>query len=340
MFHAFGSDASEASIGFNLFKSGWGSIVGSSWEKELSHIAYVLSAALEAQSTVRIIVDNIGFYQGSVILGSQFNLTIGSTVYEPVSAEVLKADISKSSPHDASLQEIFKCILFADGLARQSAMKSCLSIHDLRHLIAVNGTTESLLMEVNKHATFLSFPNDPASLPITAHNIESILGAIADPNANTRVFPLHPSCIGESSRSLRLLSAFGTLAPSFLCPGGKVMKLNKTFEAIRRGPNGKSESVPVTKIAVIVKPLRDAHRDLESVILNQEIHNPHGSTVVNRVSSSSLLRTFEKDSTRKVIAGLRKICNITSLIEGGSGKRKADEDEDDREAKKLRLFDL
>jgi hypothetical protein len=68
-------------------------------------------------------------------------------------------------------------------------MESCLSIHDLRHLIAVNGTTESLLMEVNKHATFLNFPNDPAPFPITAHNIESILGAIADPNANTRVFP-------------------------------------------------------------------------------------------------------------------------------------------------------
>jgi len=325
---------------FEIFKAGWGSCVNTTWEKELSHIVTVLGYALEAQATLRVMTDNAGFYQGSVILGGNFSITFGEVKHSAASRRDLVADYNKSSPHLNALSNIFRCIMFADGAARSAALAQCSSIHTLRNLIATNGTTEALGHQIKERAPFLSFPADPTFLAVTSKNICTIIDAIANPNFDEWRVPLHYSCLCDTNRTIRLLSAFGSTAPSFMCPGGKVMSLENEMETLRKGKNGKPEAVNVAKMAVIMKPLAAAVIDWESMITSKTIQNPFANAVVSRISSGSLLRTYEKESATQLVASLRKAMNINLVRAGASGKRKADDDADKIAAKKSKLFDL
>lgn len=342
MFFSFGADRTDCVQGFESFKTGWGAMVGTTWEMELTHLYWVLGAALEAQSTTRVIVDNAGKYQGSMILGGGFSIQIGKegTNYSAVSHADLVSALPRSTPHLGALTEIYANIIFTNDEARAQAVASCLSMHDIRSAIALNGATERTGQAIDERAPFLSFPNDPPFLSVTAHNIQTVLQAIADPGISERQFPLHYSALRVHNRSERLLSAFGVTAPSFRVPGGKEMSLERSFEATRKGADGKMESVAVRKIAVVMKPYREAFSDLSTVISTRKILNPFGSAVVGRISSNSLLRSFERESCDGILGALRGACSISALMGGGEASKRKHDDDQEMTAKRPRMFDF
>lgn len=342
LFYAFGADAEDAQAAFLEFKSNWGSVAGTTWEGELSHAFFVLEVALQAQSTVRVMVDNAGRYQGSLILGGEFTVALPGGSYTPISSADLKATLPRATPHLLALTNIFNAIGFPTAEERTQKREACKSIHDIRAAIVRSAVVEMRIQDVRDALHLVSFPNDQAYLAPTAHNISTIFEAMTDLSTSERKFPIYPPMVIEADRRLRLLSAFGPTAPSFRVPGGKEMKLDVAFSATRRGAGGKQETVAVSKVACILKPVRDAYNDLQTVFTSRAILNPYGSTVVNRISSQSLLRTFESDSAKMILESLRAVSGITGLMVAGSSqssKRKADE-ADDGSKKKLRVFEL
>jgi hypothetical protein len=342
LFYAFGVNAEDAQEAFSEFKSNWGSVAGTTWESELSHAFFVLEIAIQAQSTVRVMVDNAGRYQGSVILGGGFSVTLPGGTYEPLSHGDLVATIPKATPHLLALTTIFNAIGFATEDLRTSAKIACKSIHNIRQAIARSGLVEVRIQEVKDALHLVSFPGDKAYFAPTAHNISTILDAMVDLNTDDTRFPMYPPLVVESDRRLRLLGAFGPIAPSFRVPGGKEMKLDVSFSTVRRGPGGKAETVAVSKVACILRPVHDAYGDLKTILNTRAILNPYGSSVVNRISSQSLLRTFESDSAKMILESLRTVSGITGMMVAGSSqssKRRLDES-NDGPAKKLRMFEL
>lgn len=342
LFYAFGADASDAESAFLEFKSNWGSVAGSTWESELSHAFFVLEIAIQAQSTVRVMVDNVGRYQGSIILGGGFHVTLPAGSYDPISHAALVTTLPRATPHLLALATIFNAIGFTTVELRDKAREACQSIHDIRKAISRSGVIDIRIQEVKDALHLVSFPGDRAYLAPTAHNISAIFDAMTDLTTDDTKFPMFPPMVVETDRRLRLLSAFGPTAPSFRVPGGKEMKLDVSFSAVRRGPGGKAETVAVSKVACILKPVRDAYADLQTIFTARAILNPYGSTVVNRISSQSLLRTFESDSAKMILESLRAVSGITGMMVAGgsqSSKRKADETTD-APTKKLRVFEL
>jgi hypothetical protein len=104
---------------------------------------------------------------------------------------------------------------------------------------------------------------------------------------------------------------------------------------------GVKEKVTIRKIACMIRPLDEAIKDLEAVRDLRTILNPQGNAVINRVSSDSLIKTFEKESATAVIGALRTFAKISVASAVGAGasreqKRKADDDGGPTATKRMR----
>jgi len=221
-------------------------------------------------------------------------------------------------------------------------MDNCSSLHHLRVILGSKGTAEGGREEIKRLVPLLSFKGQQAPLPATGFNISQILDAIANESIEEQQFPIHPTMVLERERKHRLWSAFGAIAPSFIVAGGKKMDLGKPFDVSERDRKGERSTKTVRKVGFVLKPLGEAIKDLNTVLNEHTIHNPHGSSLMQRSSSQSLIRTLENDQCDLVIASLRRAAKVTVSDESGAGKGKRKEDhfEEERGAKRRRADDI
>jgi predicted heme/steroid binding protein len=125
------------------------------------------------------------------------------------------------------------------------------------------------------------------------------------------------------------------------------MALDEDFRVQKKIQGGKT-TVQVNKVSAILVALPRAMQDLEDMISNKTILNPHGTMVMNRNSSSSILKEYDGTNGDIVVAGLRQIAGVSMISTHGGGsqsnKRKADEDDSaeaqTRDAKRRRVVDF
>jgi hypothetical protein len=324
----FGGDGAEAVARFEQFKAGVGGIVSTVWGEQLSHLCWCLDVALRAQATVRVWMDEHSNYMGCLILGGSFNIHLRERLYQPQAYSVISTDISQSTPHQRAITAIVNS-LFTDPMEQGNAMVSLTSTHDLRKMIYTVGLTEGRILQIRSQLRLLSFPGQVPFLTPTSDNLKKVLIQLSSSDFSLdTTFPLHPSQLLNDDRDARLWSCFGPLAPSFLVPGGKTMSLASTFEIRDKNTKGEKEVRHITKIGIIMKTLDQAISDLSSMKTSRTIQNPHGSAVVARVSSDSIIRSFEKDAASEVIGALRSYAGVSVVNEAGtSTKRKRDMDD-------------
>lgn len=271
----------------------------------------------------------------------EFSLYFREKSFSSVSRAALVSDFDTSSPHDAALKSIFGKIIFKDKAERDQARDSVTNIQGVAGFIRKQGTTEDGREEIRRHSMFLAFDATPPPLTFTAHNITKVLEAIANPDIKESEFPIYPPAILFPDRRDRLWSAFGSSAPSFRVPGGKKMDLRETFQVVERSKVGEKTSRAVRKIGFILKKLDESLSDLHTMIDDKFIMNPHGAAIMSRASSSSLVKTLEKEQCESVVAALRKVAQVTvSDPVDRAGKRKADADVEEGPSKKTRADDL
>jgi hypothetical protein len=340
--YCLGDSAEEVREAFDRLRSSWGVLALTSYGSQLAHMYWCLGLALESGGTVRVISSSSDSYNGCMVLG-KFSITVRDVTYNCASRETLVADFGKASPHDTALSSIFGKIFFKDDDERTDKKDECTSIHDIRKILEIKGTSEVGREEIRRLSYFLSFDENNSPLSFTAHNVSRILEAIDNAELDETSFPLYPPALLFTDRKARLWSAFGAMAPSFRVPGGKKMSLEDTFQVTERSKGGEKTTRSVKKIGFVLKPLKESLDDLNALITDKTIFNPHGASIMSRASSGALVKTFEGDQCDKVVVGLRKIAKVTISEASGSGKnkRKPEMDIDEEmNRKKARADDL
>jgi len=335
-----GTSMEDALDMLETLKSSWGNICRTEEGFELAHQIRMIEIALQTQSHFVFKKNHSNQYEGSVLLGGMFTLKVNGSVYEPESADLLKDRLIQSSSHESSLDFILSKLVYT---APETAASVRLLIHNIKDLSFIirsrsyNSTFES---EFVAKAYQLNFRGDGNYLSPTSHNITTVLNAMSDPSVSEAPFPLHPEAITSQDRDYRLLSAFGISVPDFLVPAGKKMSLEGNFVVKEDGPKGKMTR-DVHKVAVIMKDIKAAYQDLLQVKKDRAIQNPFGNKLgtASSYNSSGLVTRFEGDHARDVITALRKFTGAKEATV--NPKRFRDEDdEDDKRAKKSKLFDV
>jgi hypothetical protein len=92
----------------------------------------------------------------------------------------------------------------------------------------------------------------------------------------------------------------------------------------------------------VLKSWEKACEDFDLVVSSKDILSPAGTTLAGRASSRSLIRSFDGDNGKMVLAVLRKVCGVVITEESMSKKRKAEDDGRSDAKKKARntLFDF
>lgn len=318
-----GEDADEAQEVFSEIKGSWGNLCRTEMGFELAHLFWSMAFAIESRSQILAIVPSSRVYTGCIVIGEGYKVDIRNRLLEPCTRSDLVNAYSQLSPHDSSLAKIYWLLTFSADEARIQARDACNSFQQLRSDIANHPFRMDKEAEIEKLAMQLAFPGGEPLSP-TPYNVAVILGAIADETKSEDQFPLYPRCVTENDRTVRLLSAFGMYAPSFLVPGGKQMMLDKPFEVSvggKRGGGDDSRKI-VTKIGYIMKPLDQAVADLAKVKEIKAVHNPHGSNIMGRTSANSLIRSAETDNASSIIFALRMYTG-TSVSDVVAGKKRA-----------------
>jgi hypothetical protein len=320
-----GRNKEEANEELNNIKAAWGNLVDTEWGHILTHVFFMVKICLSTQTTMRIILGNGEAYAGVVLLGGEFSIFMRDQEFKPVLAADLASEFPKASPHDHSLIKIFGLMFFPDTASRDQAMLTVNSIGDIAHLINSHPIPEPSKPGAVRAAMNLRFSNSEF-LPSNAYNISRIFRAMTDLTIPLSTFPRHPSTLFEQERRYILLSAFGAFVPSFNVPGGKVMKLENAFEVEDRSAKGIVSKRTVTKIALLNVPLEQGRKDLDDMIKNKNVKNPFGNALGNRISTQSVVRTFEGKSAQDIISSLRAMVGVSMVgaSGAGAGKRKAD----------------
>lgn len=334
-----GNDADEAQEVFDSLKGSWGSICRTELGFELAHMFWCIAFAIESKSQILAVVPSSGKYAGCVVIGEGYQVDIRGRLLEPCIRSDLVAAFETLSPHDGALAKIYWNLTYTDNQGRIADREACKSIQDVRRDIVNHPPRLDKVIEIGQLALQLSFPGMEPFAP-TPYNIAVVLGAIANPLADETKIPLYPKCVTEDRREYRLLSAFGAYGPSFLVPGGKLMMLDRPFEVSQaKKGGGMGEPRNITKIGFIMKPLDQAYADLTRVKEIKGVHNPCGSNVMGRTSSSSLIRVAETENASSIIYALRMYSG-TSIAEAVSGKKRVrDEGITGSGSKKRRLDD-
>lgn len=333
-----GETADEAQEVFDSLKGSWGSICRTELGFELAHIYWCIAFAIESKSQILAVVPSSGKYAGCVVIGEGYQVDIRGRLLEPCIRSDLVSAFETLSPHDGALSKIYWNLTYTDGQGRIADREACKSIQDLRRDLLVHPPRLDKVHEIENLAMQLSFPGMEPYAP-TPYNISVIMNAIANPQTDESKFPLYPKCVADDRREFRLLSAFGSYGPSFLVPGGKLMMLDRPFEVSTGKKAGGGDARIVTKIGFIMKPLEQAYTDITRVKEIKGVHNPCGSNVMGRTSSSSLIRVAETENASSIIHALRTYSG-TSIAEAVAGKKRTrDEGNTGSGSKKQRLDD-
>jgi hypothetical protein len=325
---------------FDEVKSSWGNICKTSWGDELAHMFRGVELALECQATLRVVKTHQNVYRGLILYGGMFEIQMRDKVYTPVPKDELIKELVNSNPHAAALNFIFESISYPDETIRNTEKAAVTNLRDINTQIMLRGVIGSRHAEVVKMAHRLTFPQADY-LNVTSHNITMVFSAIANLSIMEHTFPLHPDAITSSSRTERLLSAFGSEVPVFRVPGGKAMSLEGRFSVRERGTTGQPEDRDIHTIGAILLPLDRAYQAFKEMKDTKKVLNPFGSRLASQASSASRIKKWEKDSGDAVIAALRAAVGAQAFVPGSASKRKADDDDiDERGTKRSAAFDM
>jgi hypothetical protein len=336
-------DMETAGLNFQKVLRDWGVIANTPIGHILSHLYWCIGLCFRTQSTLRIIYQQA--YNGCVMLGGGYKLLIGDRLITPRPPGTLRADFIKASPHTMALTEIIATLPFASGNDRDLTMASIVSMQNLKHTLEARPLTEDQRDVILAKARLLRFTQDPQpSLP-NATNISNALLLIASTEGITGLH-LPSRSLFVTDRTELIWSQFGPLAPSLRVPGGKSQDISSVLRHKQRedqlNASSKLVTIPTRRLGVIMKPLAEAVRDLKETLKDKTIHNPFASAIMSRVSSKSVIKTFEGNSFDTIISSLRKAGQVLDpLTTAGSSKRIRDEDDDDEDndrAKRMQGF--
>jgi hypothetical protein len=340
LFRLLAEDETNAHATLQALVAGWDMLKITSWGKELSHMFTGLRLAFETGAAYRATVSSEGYYSGFILSGGYFSVSRGGTVFSAQAFASLQTAWDAASPHASSLVAIYDDITFPDDMARNSARVDATCMYDVGLALRTHGYNSVNLVRIKSHLSNLAFARD-RYLQLNAGNLTTVLNCISSGKGEEDV-PLHHVAVFSTNRTHRLLSAFGPVAPSFRVEGGRLMPLTGDFTISQKTKQGQVKKAQVVSMFTVLKGWEKACEDFDLVVSSKDILSPAGTTLAGRASSRSLIRSFDGDQGKAVLASLRKVCGVMMTEGSGSLKRKAEDDGRGEAQKKARstLYDF
>jgi len=308
-FTALADSADVAEVVFQNLKAGWGIIKETDMGEALAHLYTGINLAIVTGARIKVIYGTS--YDGFLLQGDHFQIYHQGSLMDPAPYAELVADMDNAVPHTRSLTNILAVLNYPDDVARNAALGTIHSAHDLKREISTHGYNVNNEQVIKQNAQYLVFPHQPF-LSINAHNIVLVLKAMTQAESVDAGFPLHPLYLLSPNRRHRLWSSFGAHAPTFLIPNGRHVELTGNFtwtEKVRAGKAKVSHSI--TRMHIMVVELADAMRDLDKMFADKMVYSPLGTPIVRKASSNSVLREFKDNSATDILASLRTAAGIT-----------------------------
>jgi hypothetical protein len=234
------------------------------------HIFYGIDLALSTQSRLFLVAEH-GQYCGFVLLGMGFTVVAQDLRFEPVSAEDLRDEVAKMSPHDLALDELSK--LFSEATigttkkrvkVSKENLKSYRSIYNQYHKRSFDSEEKD---RIDSLISDLSFPE--RFWTVSPNTIDLFLGIYANrdgQHADDAPMYIGSGLVREDSANYLALSVFGSTAPSFFTVGGEKKAIpapGKPDPLSVIDPATKKPTLPV--IPYTMKGIRTSMDDLYKV---------------------------------------------------------------------------
>lgn len=290
-------------------KSAWGVISQTKLGDEISHLCKCVDIALQAQAMVYPVYSN-GIYEGSVLCGAGYTISVNGLEYVPLSYAELQKVVRDGSMHSKALDEI--CSVVPE---LEERIRACGSVREMSQVVKGAEVDELSKNSIVKFAHYLCFDNKYWSTSV-AH-VKHMLDYLHDPEkVMPSDAPMYPKYLFTSDRVEEVLSAFGHQAPTFMVPNGAKCDIEKMKDA----PN----NFHVRTIAV-----ERAVLDMKYVVKEKYVTNN-----VKTLSSRHRDQSINSSDKKEVWGMLKSLCASNDdttneatnrEVAGKSGKTVADD---------------
>jgi len=284
----FGSNKNEALTQLELLRSRWGVISDTDLGKELTHLCKVIDIGLRAQARI-IPIFSAGVYNGCVLSGVGYSISLARKVYEPVDMNTLSEEIGKHTGNGGYLD----AIVVRSGVTitgEKEKIRAVRSMMELKELLKDQSISEGDKDEIVKLASKLNLERH---WPLNDGTIVSAL-RLAASSSSLKEVPIHHSMLFENDRISLVWSGFGFNAPSCNFIGGPVVDLSKN-------PSG--------SISFKVVPLPAAISDLKAIVSEKKFCKAQGG----RRSGPFKDRTFDGARSRVIWEALKDLSGASSV---------------------------
>jgi len=283
-----GSTPAGISDCMDKLRGAWGILGMTDAGKALSHLCAVIDIALRAQCTVFPLFHG-HTYEGSLICGSAYSVTIERRVYKPITYEAMQKVLVGAKLHSSILREIRTLVGDADT---DETLEKIESYRELNRYLCGKSLDENTKITVKKLVVHLCYKQ--RFWPITPSTILKALELLMNTEDIPDSVPLHPSCFFSDDRDALVLSAFGYMAPTFTIPNGQKFILQPKAPA--------PEHFQVRPVA-----LTSAIADFKQVRSSRTLRNN-----VANASAAHQEKTLKGTDKRDVWASLLKLIGTTA----------------------------
>lgn len=196
-------------------RSVWGHAGFTPEGKCVSHITKVMDIAIEAQARMQPVFEQDVYY-GSLILGAGYSLGAFNSKYVPAPFSQILPDVLQSSPICETLKKI-SAIAGVD-------VKECKTILEISKCFEAEGVNLSSKEQSDIVSLAHKLRFQKRIVPVNSDTLYIAMSRFGVPGSNFIDDLISPDAMFLSDQH-KLLSAFGTLVPSFNVKGGVETKL-------------------------------------------------------------------------------------------------------------------
>jgi hypothetical protein len=258
------------------------------------------SAALSAQCYA-IPIFSRSVYEGTVLVGSNFQLCFDGKVIAPLKSEALVEDIRSLGGHGQTVREILA--LLPAGGDNEMELEDITSMFELHSICLSRSVGGETLVKIRKKAALLRFGN---VWKVTTDSLVNFLAIISGSQELDDECPIRADTVGSTNVVELALGLFGTRCPSFRIPGGSKVNIEKALPTaetpLARGKDNKKRANPAAwAINVRMISMAVAISDWESTAADKEIRS-----VAPSAAKNAGFRSFDSADRVRILAALRE----------------------------------
>jgi hypothetical protein len=220
-FHSLGDTKEKASAGYVSWVNGYEKWYKTDAGRIIGHIFLGIKLALQSQSRLFLLTPN-GKYTGFALLGHKFSISICGKVIGPDTAEVVRSSAISLDIHSKALEQICKIIsMMASKKDSKLTVVKPESVKSMRQLVEEFNKRNEIDDDddwgiIEKQWNHVNF--EERFWPLTHDRIADAIRLIFSNDEISGDLPmfLPAKLIYVRTRITRVLSVFGSMAPSFI----------------------------------------------------------------------------------------------------------------------------